>query len=138
MNFIPDSLEATYKHIEVLDGNYVKENQKEQVRIKICDDNGDTFIVTSPNVLLAPDICDGSFSIITLTNSGNTCLFNTGFFTVYFSDREKNAVTLPKSAQRKHAFWGGIKQMSKTYKLAPRKRIALELLHHRLGNRSTI
>ena len=44
---------------------------------------------------------------------------------------------MPESAQRKHAFLGEIKQMSKTKKLAPRKKIALELLHQRLGQRST-
>ena len=42
------------------------------------------------------------------------------------------------SAQSKHTFWGGIKQMSKTNKLQSRKKIALELLHHRLGHISTI
>ena len=52
--------------------------------------------------------------------------------------KEKNAVTLPHSAQRKHAFWGEINQMSKTRKLPSRKKIALELLHQRLGHRSPI
>ena len=45
-------------------------------------------------------------------------------------------VTLTHSAQQKHAFLGGIK--SKLEKLAPRKKVALELLHHRLGHRYTI
>ena len=57
-------------------------------------------------------------------------------FGVIWQQRE-NAVTLPHSAQRKHAFWGEIKQMSKTKKIAPRKNIALELLHQILGHRST-
>ena len=48
-----------------------------------------------------------------------------------------NAVSLPYSAQRKHAFWGEIKEMSKTNKLPYRKKIALELLHEILGHRST-
>ena len=52
--------------------------------------------------------------------------------------REKNTVTLPHSAQRKHAFWGRIKQMSKSNKIAPRKKVTLELLHHRLEHSSTI
>ena len=30
--------------------------------------------------------------------------------------------------------WGKINQMSKSKKIAPRKKVALELLHHRLGN----
>ena len=37
----------------------------------------------------------------------------------------------------KHAFWGKIKEMSKTKKLPARKKIALELLHQILGHRST-
>ena len=71
-------------------------------------------------------------------NLGHTCLFNKLFCTVYFGNKEKNAVTLPHSAQQKHTSLGGIKQMSKTTKLAPRKKVALELLHHRLGHISTI
>ena len=54
---------------------------------------------------------------------------------VYFVDEEKNAVTLPQSVQQKHYFWGEIKSNSE--KLAPSKRVALELLHHTLGHRST-
>ena len=50
---------------------------------------------------------------------------------------KQNAVTLPHSAQRKHAFLGKIKDMSKKNKLPARKKIALELLHQRLGNRPT-
>ena len=50
----------------------------------------------------------------------------------------ENVVTLPHSAQRKHEFWGEIKEMSKTKKLPSIKKIALELLHQRLGHRSTI
>ena len=59
-------------------------------------------------VLLAPDLCDRLFSIITLMNSGHTCLFRKGFCTVYFGSKEKNSVTLPHSEQRKHALGGGI------------------------------
>ena len=55
---------------------------------------------------------------------------------VYFGVEKKNAVTLPHSAQRKHAFLGNIKDMSKKNKLPVRKRIALELLHQWLGHRS--
>ena len=44
---------------------------------------------------------------------------------------------MPDSTQRNHAFLGKIKQISKTKKLAPRKKIALELLHQGLGQRST-
>ena len=47
------------------------------------------------------------------------------FCMLYLGDKEKNVVTLPHNAQRKHAFLGKIKQMSKTKKLAPRKKTAL-------------
>ena len=70
-------------------------------------------------------------------NSGHTCLFHKGFCTVYFGADKKNEVTLPHSAQRKHAFLGKILKKSKKNKLASRKKIVLELLHHRLGHRST-
>ena len=49
----------------------------------------------------------------------------------------RQAVTLPHSAQRKHEFWGEIKQMSITKKIAPRKKFCLQLLHQILGHRST-
>ena len=101
------------------------------------DNNGYPFIATLHNVLLEPDLCDGLFSIITLLNSGHTCLFNKGFCAMYFSHKEKNAVTLPHSAQRKYTFLGEIKQISRSNRIVPRKKVALELLHHILGHRST-
>ena len=137
-SFFSCLLEDTDKHIEVTDGHHVTAKQKGKVRIKMCDDNEDNFIATLHNVILAPDLCDSLFSIITLINLGNTCLFQKVFCMVYFGAKEKNTVTLPHSAQRKHAFWGEIKQISKTDKLPSRKKIALELLHQRLGHISTI
>ena len=103
----------------------------------MCKDNGKSFIATLHNVLLAPDLCDRLFSIITLMNAGHTCIFQKGFCTVYFREKENNAVTLPHSAQRKHAFLGKIMEKSKKQKLPARTKIALELLHQRLGHRST-
>ena len=101
------------------------------------DDNGETFIATLYNVLLDPDLCDRLFSIITLMNAGHTCLFHKGFCTVYFGVKEDNAVTLAKSAVRKHAFM--VKSMESSKKNAKRnpkrKKIALELMHHIFGHR---
>ena len=108
-DFIPGSLENIDKHIEVADGHYVTAKQKGQVRINICDNNGDSFIALLHNLLLAPHLCDRLFSIIMFMNLGHNCLFYKGFFTVYFGATKKNAVTLPHSAQRKHAYWGEIK-----------------------------
>ena len=58
-------------------------------------------------------------------NLVHNCLFNKGFYIVYFGAKEKNAVTVPHSAQSKHSFLGEIKEMSKTKKLPSRKKIAL-------------
>ena len=79
----------------------------------MCDDNEKTFDVTLYNVLLAPDLCNRLFSIITLMNSQHTCLFHKGFCTVYFGAKEDNAVTLLHSAVRKHAFSGKSMESSK-------------------------
>ena len=122
-DFIPGSLEYTNKHIEVADRHHVTAKQKGQVRIKMCNDHEDPFIATLHNVLLAPDLCDRLFSIITLMNSGHTRLLNKGFCMVYFVRKEKNEVTLPHSAQRKHAFLGEIKEMPKTKKSPARKKL---------------
>ena len=62
--FIPNLLHNTDKHIEVADGHNVIEEQKGQVRIKIYDNNGDTFITTLNNILLAPDLCARFFQIL--------------------------------------------------------------------------
>ena len=78
-DFVPGSLEDTDKYIEVADGHHVTAKQKGQVRIKICEDNGKTFIATLHNVLLEPDLCDRLSSIVTLMNAGNTCIFTKGF-----------------------------------------------------------
>ena len=56
---------------------------------------------------------------------------------MYFEAKEKNAVTLPHSAQRKHAFLGKIMEKSKKNTLPARNKIDLELLHQRLGHSST-
>ena len=56
---------------------------------------------------------------------------------MYFDYKEKNSITLPHIAQQKHAFWGRIKQTSKSKKLAPRKKVSFELLQHILVLRST-
>ena len=56
---------------------------------------------------------------------------------MYFVSKDKSTVKLPHRAQRKHGFWKK-KEMSKTKKLPSRRKIALELLHQRLGHRSTI
>ena len=105
-DFIPGSLDNTDEHIEVADGHHVTAGKKGQSRIKICDDNGDTFIATLQKVILAPHLCNRLFSIIMLMNLVDTCLFSKGFYTVYFVAKEKNVVTLPHSAQKKHAFLG--------------------------------
>ena len=101
----------------------------------MCDNNGNTFVAALYNVLLALDLCDRLFSIITLMNAGHMCPFHKRFCTVYFRAKEDNAVTLPHSAVRKHAFPG--KNMEKSKKNPARKKIALELLHKILGHRST-
>ena len=56
-DFILGSLEDTDKHIIVADGHHVTDKQKSQVQIKMCDNNGDTFIAMLKNVILAPDLC---------------------------------------------------------------------------------
>ena len=104
-DFIPGSLDDTDKKIEVSDRHRVMA-KKGQVRIKMCDDNGDNFIAKIHNILLAPDLCNRLFLIITSMNLGRTFLFHKGFFTVYLVSKEKNAVSLPHSAQRKNAFLG--------------------------------
>ena len=103
----------------------------------MCDDNGNNFIVTLHTILLEPDLCNSLFSIITLINSGHPCLFQKGLCVVYYGDKEKNAVTLPHSAQSKHAFLRTIKHMSKSKKIEPRKKVDLGLLNYRLGHRYT-
>ena len=122
-DFIPGSLEDTDKFIEVADGHHVTAKQKVSVCIQMFDDNGKTFVATLYNVLLAPDLCDRLFSIITLMHAGNMCLFHKGFCTMYFRAKEDNAVTLPYSTVRKHAFMG--KSMESSKKNTKRKKIAL-------------
>ena len=88
-DFIPGSLEYTDKYTEFARGHHVMAKQKGQVTLKMCNDNGDTFIATLHNVLLAPDLCNRLFLIITLMNLGHNYLFHKAFCTVYFGDKEK-------------------------------------------------
>ena len=70
-------------------------------------------------------------------NAGHNCHFHKGFCTVYFGAENDNKIALLHIAQRKHAFTGKIKDKPKKNKFPARKKIALELLHQRLGHRST-
>ena len=79
----------------------------------MCNNNGYPFVATLHTVLLAPYLCDRLFSIIALMNPGHTFLFHKKICTVYFGAKDNNSVTLPHSAQRKHAFIGEIKEMPK-------------------------
>ena len=124
-DFIPGSLEDTDKNTEVAYRHHVTAKQKGSVRIQICNHNGNSFIATLYSVLLAPDLCDRLFSIITLINAGNTYLFHKVFYTVYFGAEKENAITLPHSAQRRHAFTVKIKDLSKKNKFPARNKIAL-------------
>ena len=121
---IPGSLEDTVNTLK-LRTDITSQQKKSQVRIKMCDDNGNPFIATLHNVILAPDLCDNLFSIIALMNLGYTCLFHKGFSTVNFGAKKNGAVTLRHSAQKKHSSLGKIKEMSKKNKLPARKKIAL-------------
>ena len=95
----------------------------------MCDDNGKPFIATLYTVLLAPNLCDWSFSIITLMNSVHNHLFRKGFCTVLFSDNEQNELILPHSAQRKYDFLVKNERSVKIKKQIPKNTVSLELLH---------
>ena len=88
-NFIPGSLEDTDKYIEVADRHRVMEKQKGQVRIEMCDDNRKTSIATSNKLVLAPDLCNRLFSIITLMNAKHTFIFHKGFARCTSEQRRK-------------------------------------------------
>ena len=66
-----------------------------------------------------------------------TCLFQKVFFTVYFIDKKEKEINLPHSAKRKHAFTVKTNKKAKSKKIAPRKKVSLELLHNRLRHIST-
>ena len=57
---------------------------------------------------------------------------------MYYVSKRENVVNLTHSAHREHEFLvKKTKEMSKSMKIAPRKEVAMELLHHILGHRST-
>ena len=82
-NFIPGSLKDMDKYIEVADGHHVTAKQKGQVQIKMCDDNGKSFITPLYNVLLAPDLCNRLLSIIMSMNAGQTFVKNTSMYCIH-------------------------------------------------------
>ena len=136
-DFILGSLVEIDKCIEVADGHFITEKQTGQVQIKMCDDNGKTFNDRLYIVLLAPYLCGGLLSIITVINSSHSRLFHKVFYTVFFSDNEQNAATLPRNAQRKHEFLVKTKENSKSQNKIPTRIISLGLLHMRLGHSFT-
>ena len=87
---------------------------------------------TVQNPLWKRHVCPAFINVMI---AGHTCIFHKGFCMVYFGAKEDNAVTLPHSAVRKHAFSG--KSMGISKKNSKRKKIALEFMHQRLGHRYT-
>ena len=55
-DFIPGSLENTDKYIEVADEHYVTAKQKGKFQIIMSNNNGNIFIATLHNKILAPDL----------------------------------------------------------------------------------
>ena len=54
----------------------------------MCDNNGDTFIATLHNVILAPDLCDRLFFTVTLVNLVRLVCFSRFFYGVlWFTKR---------------------------------------------------
>ena len=88
--------------------------------------NRDTFIVILHTILFVPDICDKLYTKIELMNQVHTYIFQKGVCMVYFGDKGGNMVALPHIAQRKHAFLGETKEMSKLKKISPRKKFSLK------------
>ena len=105
-DFIPGSLEDMDKNNEVVDGHHATAKQKGQVKIKMCNDNTDTFIARLHNVILAPDLCDRLFLIITLINLGHTCLFHKGFVRCNLETRRKMRLLYHKVHSGNMHFWG--------------------------------
>ena len=103
----------------------------------MCDNNRDNLLQHCKTYFWHQINETVYFPLFTLMNLVHTCLFHKGFCNMGLWRQGENVVTLPHSPQRKHAFLGGIKQLSKTKKLSPRKKVALELLHQRSGHRST-
>ena len=70
-------------------------------------------------------------------NLVHTCLFHKSFFTVFFSGKKQNTVTLPHRTHTKYAFLVKMKEKSKSQNKIPKKKVCFELLYQRLGHRST-
>ena len=70
-------------------------------------------------------------------NLGHNCLFQKGVCNVYFGDKRENSVTVPHSSYMKHDLLVKIKEKAKSNKVAPRNKVVLVFLHHRLGHRPT-
>ena len=136
-NIISGSLEDTNRYIEVTDRYHRMMNQKGRFQIKMCNNDGNRFIATLHNVLLAPNISNGLFLIITLMNLVHSCLIHKECCMVYF-ENEKKMQLLFHIVHRGniHFFFFFLKANSKK---VPRKRnVALLLLHYKLGYISII
>ena len=103
----------------------------------MCGNNDKPFIATSYNVLFAPYFCDWLFYIFMLMNLLHTCLFIKGFCTFFFSDNEKNRVTLPHISQQKHEFLLKTKEKWKPQKKSPTIKFLWYYCKQRLCHRST-
>ena len=72
-----------------------------------------------------------------LMNSGHTFLFHKYFCTVYFRAKNENAVTLHIVHKGNMHFGGKSRKFQRQRNYQLEKKITLESLHQRLGDRST-
>ena len=87
-DFILGSLEYTDNHIEVANLHHFTATKKGQLRIKCTTIMEILSSQRYTNVLLAPYLCNGLFSIIRLMNSEHTCLLHRGFL-LYTSEQKR-------------------------------------------------
>ena len=104
--FIPGSWEDTDKYIEVADVDQITEKQKEQFQITMFDNNKDTLSRHLTAYFCHQIYAVGYFLLSCKWIRDIIVYFTRGFKLFTLGDKEKNMVTLPHSAQWKHAFWG--------------------------------
>jgi transposase InsO family protein len=138
-----DVVEGQNLGVEVADGHIIKCTTTGKIAVDMLDDEGIRVQAVLENVMYVPGLTQRLFSITDFVNNGNTATFEKNALRLYFGKR-KIPVTIQMSNGRVSAMPAQSKLQEKKVQFTsspsatkPKKRIRAELLHDRLGHRST-
>ncbi len=143
-----DVVEGQNLGVEVADGHIIKCSSTVKIKISMLDDRGDPIHAVLRDCMYVPGLSRRLFSVTKFAQNGHFATIKKNAITLYFGDNQSpvtlcsnQADTLAADAKISAPIGKSNDTMSKQVPSSRhcdngnKKRISLELLHHRLGHR---